>query len=98
MKELSVFVDESGDFGSKSDSKYYIVAFVLHDQNEDITDLVRGMDAQLENTTHGIHPVHTMPLIRRESFYRIDTIQREFVGNRRDLKKNYLNKLEKKML
>lgn len=75
MKELSIFVDESGDFGLDSLSKYYIVAMVLHEQNDDISELVRGMDQQLEHTTHGIHPVHTMPLIRRESFYKIDTIE-----------------------
>ena len=75
MKELSVFVDESGDFGSDSLSKYYIVAFVLHEQDADISNLVRGLDTQLKNTTHEIHPVHTMPLIRRESFYKNDTIE-----------------------
>lgn len=31
MKELSIFIDESGDVGSCSD--YYLVAFVFHDQS-----------------------------------------------------------------
>jgi len=34
MKELSVFIDESGDFGeSKDNSAYYLVTFVFHDQS-----------------------------------------------------------------
>jgi len=37
MKELSVFVDESGDFGpSEYHSPYYIVTLVFHDQSADI--------------------------------------------------------------
>ncbi len=33
MKELSVFIDESGDFGeSKDNSAYYLVTFVFYDQ------------------------------------------------------------------
>ena len=34
MKELSVFVDESGSRGD--DAKYYLLALVLHDQSDDI--------------------------------------------------------------
>ena len=37
MKELSVFVDESGDFGEfESHAPYYIISLVLHDQKIDI--------------------------------------------------------------
>lgn len=39
MKELSIFVDESGDFGAFSKhSPYYIITMILHDQSQDITD------------------------------------------------------------
>ena len=34
MRELSVFVDESGNLGD--DAKYYLLALVLHDQSEDV--------------------------------------------------------------
>ena len=37
MKELSVFVDESGEFGSSS--KYYLVTLLFHDQSIDIGPL-----------------------------------------------------------
>lgn len=37
MKELSIFIDESGDFGEvKERPAYYLVTFVFHDQKEDI--------------------------------------------------------------
>ena len=38
MKKLSIFVDESGDFGEYSPhSPYYIITMVLHDQSKDIS-------------------------------------------------------------
>lgn len=34
MKELSVFIDESGDFGAyEPHSPYYIITMVFHDQD-----------------------------------------------------------------
>ena len=34
MKELSVFIDESGDFGEYDDqAPYYIITMVFHDQS-----------------------------------------------------------------
>lgn len=42
MKELSIFADESGDFGEYSThSPYYIVVMVLHDQT------IKKLDAEL---------------------------------------------------
>ena len=38
MKELSVFVDESGDFGDYSvTAPYYIISLVFHDQSVDLS-------------------------------------------------------------
>jgi hypothetical protein len=34
MRELSIFADESGD--SLSQSKYYLLTLVFHDQDDDI--------------------------------------------------------------
>ena len=37
MKELSIFVDESGDFGEYNyQSPYYIISMVFHNQNINI--------------------------------------------------------------
>ena len=39
MKELSIFVDESGDFGEYDyHAPFYIISMVLHDQSVDISD------------------------------------------------------------
>ncbi len=37
MEELSIFIDESGDFGDVvNTSPYYIVTFVFHNQQNDM--------------------------------------------------------------
>lgn len=69
-KILSVFIDESGDFGSyESHAPYYLVAMVLHNQNIDISENIKIFDAHLSNLGYENHAIHTGPLIRRESVY-----------------------------
>ena len=72
MRELSIFIDESGDFGPvQKHSPFYVLSLVFHDQSDDITGhldkihaalVVRGLSAD--------HAIHTGPLIRREQDYR----------------------------
>ena len=72
-KVLSVFIDESGDFGPyKIHSPYYIVAMVLHDQNVDIKENIKNFDLRVQNLGYPQHAVHTAPLIRREAIYEND--------------------------
>ncbi|MDD6488502.1 MAG: DUF3800 domain-containing protein [Clostridia bacterium] len=67
---LSVFIDESGDFGAYDvHTPYYIVAMILHDQNTDIKDNIRLLDKHIIEAGFDIHAIHTGPLIRRESIY-----------------------------
>ena len=41
MKELSIFIDESGDFGEyEQHSPYYIITMVFHDQAIPISEAV----------------------------------------------------------
>ena len=48
MKELSVFIDESGDYGEYDyHSPYYIISMVFHDQAVDIEDAVRKLNQEL---------------------------------------------------
>ncbi|MCF0129928.1 MAG: DUF3800 domain-containing protein [Pseudobutyrivibrio sp.] len=72
MKEkiLSVFVDESGDFG-KLDTKspFYHVTMVLHEQTNDISDNVNRLESLLANWGYPNHYIHVGPLIRREKPY-----------------------------
>ena len=71
MKELSIFVDESGDFGDyEKHAPYYIVTLVLHDQDKDITDQLKKLDIALEHLGYTEkQAIHTAPLIRREFPY-----------------------------
>lgn len=69
-KILSVFVDESGDFGQYYvHSPYYLVAMILHNQDIDVTENIMVMDEHMKNLGYGKHAIHTGPLIRRESDY-----------------------------
>ena len=70
MKELSIFVDESGDFGEyEKHSPYYVVAMVFHEQNKDISKQIEHLDNRLANMKHDIHAIHTEPLVRSEENY-----------------------------
>ena len=67
---LSCFVDESGSFGPyEHHSPYYYVAMVLHDQSDDISDWITGMEDRAANSGYPNHAIHTAPLIRREGVY-----------------------------
>lgn len=49
-KCLSVFIDESGDFGPyESHAPYYLVSMVLHDQSVDIRENISSFEAHLAN-------------------------------------------------
>lgn len=70
MKELSIFIDESGDFGPYDPkSPYYIVAMVFHDQRNQISSLVSRLDRELTYLNFEDSCIHTGPLIRNEGYY-----------------------------
>lgn len=71
MSILSVFVDESGDFGEYAiHSPYYIISLVFHNQSDDITDLLDWLESTLSHKGYPDHCVHVAPLIRGEEEYR----------------------------
>ena len=71
MRELSIFVDESGDFGEYDHhAPYYIISMVLHDQGIDITDDVRKFEQGLSNIGWPNLCVHAGPVIRAEEEFR----------------------------
>lgn len=75
-KTLSVFIDESGDFGPYDfHAPYYLVAMILHNQDIDITRNINELDNHLSNLGYGKHAIHTGPLIRRESVYSNDIME-----------------------
>lgn len=72
MKELSIFVDESGDWGDySSHTPYYILGFVFHDQSQDISQLHNSLHENLNNIGFSPEkPIHSAPLIRNDKEYR----------------------------
>ncbi len=76
MKELSVFIDESGDFGEYDyRSPYYIISMVLHDQRTDLLDEFVRLEHELGNMGLMGHCVHAGPVIRQEEEYRYMTLE-----------------------
>ena len=70
MKELSVFIDESGDFGEvKERPAYYLVTFVFHNQDNDIKQQVRKLEESIKNAGFNVEYIHTGPVIRREEIF-----------------------------
>lgn len=70
MKELSIFIDESGDFGEvKERPAYYLVTFVFHDQKEDIRQQVLKLEESVRISGFNLEYIHTGPLIRREEVF-----------------------------
>ncbi len=70
MKELSIFIDESGDFDEYSiHSPFYIITMVFHDQSDDIRDSISKLNQELSYLGVENVCIHTGPIIRREEIY-----------------------------
>lgn len=70
MKELSIFVDESGDFGEYDyRAPFYIISMVLHDQSVGIDNDLKALENELANIGWPKHCVHAGPIIRSEEEY-----------------------------
>ena len=72
MKELSIFVDESGDFGSyEKHSPFYFFTLVFHEQDKAITSQIEFIDRHIrELDLPEKHCFHAGPIIRSEEEYR----------------------------
>ena len=65
MRELSIFVDESGDVGKyQPHSPYYIVTLVFHEQENDLTPFLISLNQQLSYLGYEDMAIHTEPLIK----------------------------------
>ena len=74
---LSVFIDESGDFGEyDTKTPYYIVTMVMHNQDVDINSRINELTEHIFQLGYDDHAIHTGPLIRRESIYINDEIEK----------------------
>lgn len=69
-KYLSIFIDESGDFGKfNSISPYYLVTMLFHNQSSNISKEIIDLDNSLTKRGYPNHYLHTGPLIRKEEVY-----------------------------
>jgi len=70
MKELSIFIDESGDFGEvKEKPAYYLVTMVFHNQKIDISNEIEKLEESIRTSGFEIEYIHTGPVIRREQIF-----------------------------
>ena len=83
MQELSIFIDESGDFGAyEHHSSFYIVTLVFHDQSKDITKNIEILNSKIKNYGMPNYTIHTAPLIRREDeFFDLTLLDRKRIFN-----------------
>ena len=87
MKKLSIFIDESGDFGAiKERPAYYLVTFVFHNQDNDINRQVAKLEESVKNIGFDVEYIHTGPVIRREEVF-----ARYSIDDRRKLLYKMLN-------
>ena len=76
-KILSIFIDESGDFGEYDfHSPYYYVAMVFHDQTEDISEEIEALDEHIKASGFKYPVFHAGPLIRREQVYKYEKMEK----------------------
>lgn len=70
MQELSIFIDESGDFGEvKERPAYYLVTFVFHNQDNNIDQQVAKLEESIKLSGFDVEYIHTGPVIRREEVF-----------------------------
>ncbi len=84
MRELSIFIDESGDFGDYCfHSPYYIIAMIFHKQSTDIQRQINHLDNELSYLGLNNLCIHTGPIIRKEEIYKnMDLIERRRIFNK----------------
>lgn len=75
MKELSIFIDESGDFGEITERPaYYLVTMVFHNQSLDIIQNIEKLEQSMRSAGFKEEYIHTGPVIRREDVFSNYTI------------------------
>ena len=81
MKKLSVSVDEADAFGPYDyRDPYYILSFVLHDQDDDLSKEITYFEENINKLGFDIKSLHAGPPIRREEAYKnVDRQLRERV-------------------
>ena len=76
-RELSIFVDESGDRGGEA--RYYLISLVIHDQTKNITEAVTRYEAKLAKAGLPNIPFHSEPLLNGHKDYELLSIEQRKV-------------------
>lgn len=70
MRELSIFIDESGDFGElKERPAYYLVTMVFHNQGIDLSKEIEILETSMRTAGFDVEYIYTGPVIRREQIF-----------------------------
>ena len=84
MKELSIFIDESGDFGEITERPaYYLVTLLFHDQKNEIASSVKRLEDSIKNSGFDFDYIHRCRLAEKS----VNTGKIEKYSNCRSLKK-----------
>lgn len=72
LSGLSIFIDESGDFGAyESHAPYHFLTLVFHDRSRDISERIEHLKRQVvEAGFPREHAIRCAPLVRREDGYK----------------------------
>ena len=66
--DLSIFVDESGDFDINSKhSPYYIFSLIIHNQKNSIEREILRLDRHMEEKKFSKHAIHTAHLLDKKN-------------------------------
>ena len=70
MRDINIFMDESGDFGEyQVHSPYYIISLVFHEQKNNISENIKYLNEKLSYYNLHNNCIHVGPIIRREEIY-----------------------------
>lgn len=81
MRELSIFVDESGSDGLSD--RHYLLTVVMHDQSENITNSIAAYEGALRAKGLPDIPFHASPLMNgKDQYSGLDLRTRKMMGYR----------------
>ena len=76
MKKLSIYVDESGDFGPYSAKEpFYLLTFVFIKENDKNNKYIQNLNAEIVLLNYGTPVFHAGPIIRKEKDYALLSIE-----------------------
>lgn len=76
MRELSIFIDESGSDDLRE--RYYLVAFVFHEQDNSIVQGIKKYERAVADSGLPLLPFHASPLMNgKDQFKDLDIVERK---------------------